>query len=147
MEGTPMSRGPGHPAGAADIRARRERGTEMVAVHARDDTEVDALRADRLALAVERAPAEAFLVGGAHHGSGAPGALGLALGQEPEVGELGPHEEGSGPAGTSGAARAAADAFRRIERALGHRAREGHRIGLRPSARADRTGPPRATPA
>src|SRR5258705_3913529 len=80
----------------AAFRARLERGAEMVAIHARDDAEVDALGAYRLALAVERAPAEALSVGGAYQGAAASRALGLALRQEPEMGELGPHEERGG---------------------------------------------------
>src|SRR6267142_2322300 len=92
-----------------------EKGAQMIAIHARDDAEVDALGAGRLALAVERAGAEALSVRGGHQAAAAARALGLALRQEAEVGELGPHEErgavhhevgddgeGAGPEGLQG---------------------------------------------
>src|SRR6185295_15086766 len=115
-----------------------EKGAQMVAIHARDDTEVDALGADRLALAVERAGPEALSVRGGHQGAAAARAVGLALWQEAEVGELGPHEERGRAVGAGGHAGAAADARGRVERALGHRARDRERIGLGRAARADR---------
>src|SRR5258705_11213075 len=112
----------------AAFRARLERGAEMVAIHARDDAEVDALGAYRLALAVERAPAEALSVGGAHQGAAASRALGLALRQEPEMGELGPPEKRGRAIGAGGHAGAAADALRGVARAPGTGRPHGERI-------------------
>src|SRR5688572_18103610 len=74
----------------------RERAGEVVAVEARDDAEVDVLGARGLALAVERAAAEALLVGGGDQGLRAASALGLALRQRREVCELRADEERGG---------------------------------------------------
>ena len=64
----------------------------MLAVHPRDDPEVDALGTRGLALAVKRAGAEALDIRRGHQRPGSAVALGLTLGQEPEMGELRPHE-------------------------------------------------------
>jgi membrane protein DedA with SNARE-associated domain len=107
-----------------------ERGVEMVAVHARDDAEADALGAHRLAFPVKRAPSEAFTVRGGHHGLSAPRALRLALRQEPQVSELGAHEQRGGAIGAGGHAGAAPDALGGVQRALGGLAAHRDRIGL-----------------
>jgi hypothetical protein len=115
-----------------------ERGGEMLAVHPRDDPEVDALGTRGLALAVERAGAEALDVRRGHQRPGAARALGLALGQEPEVGELRPHEQRGRSVGAGRDAGAAPDARRGIERPLGDVAADGHGIGLGRAARPHR---------
>ena len=70
-------------------------------------------------------------------------ALGLALRQEPEVGELGAHEERGRAVGAGGDAGAAADARGGVERALGGVARR--RAARWPRARC-RRGPRRSRP-
>ena len=91
----------------------------------------------RLALAVVGAVAEAGFVHGLHHGEGAAVALGLALGQDVEVVDLGADEEHRGAVLAGSDAGAAADAFRGVHGLVGDGL--GHRdvVGLRGGAGAD----------
>src|SRR5690349_15501125 len=77
-------------------------GQQVVAVHAGDEVDRDAFGADRFAFAVVRAGAEAFVFHLLDHRLGAAPALGLALGQEAEVGDLGGGEEMGGGVGAGG---------------------------------------------
>src|SRR6266705_506999 len=84
-------------------------GPDEVPVHAGDRGHADPFRADRLALPVVRAGSEAGLVHGGHHLAHALQALGLALGKEPQVGDLGRGEERRGGVGAGGHAGPTAD--------------------------------------
>ena len=88
--------------------------------------------------AVEITGAEALGVRRGDQRPGSARALGLALGQEPEVGELRPHEQRGRPVGAGRHARAAPDARRGIERPFGDVAANGHGIGLGRAARSHR---------
>ena len=67
----------------------------MVAVEAHDGPQIDPLRAGGLTLPVQGAATDPGGVGGGHHGQGPAGPLGLPLGEQAQVGELGAHESDS----------------------------------------------------
>ena len=69
---------------------------QEVAVHPGDHFQLDLLRADRFALADVGAAAEASCVDLRHHAHGAAVALGLALRQQAQVGDLGAGEQRGG---------------------------------------------------
>ena len=86
---------------------------DVVAVHVGDEVDRDLLRARLLALAVVRARAEELLHR-VDHVDGARVALGLALGQQVEVLQLGRREQLGRAVGARGDARPAADAGRGV---------------------------------
>ena len=98
-----MNEGPGAPAPDPDrgrnrgLRSTRDRllgdTPGEIAVHQGDEVHADALRAGRLALAVVRAVAETFVVHLRDHFLAALQTLGLALGQHPQVCDLGRGEQ------------------------------------------------------
>src|SRR5207253_5010322 len=95
--------------GALDLRLRSfELRGQVVAIHARDEVDRDALGADRFALAEHRAGAE-HLVHDLDHLHDALVALRLSLRQESEVRDLGASEEMRGAVRALCDARAALD--------------------------------------
>ena len=87
------------------------------------------LRAGRLALAVVRARPE-VLVHRLDHRLGAAEALGLALREQVEVGELGAGEQVGGAVRAGRHARAAADALGGVHRRVGDRLRDRDQVGV-----------------
>src|SRR6266487_1697350 len=84
---------------SSSVRGPGERGAHVVAVEPRDPLHADLLGTGRLALEMVRAGPEAFLVHLRDHLQRARFALGLALGQQSQVRELGRREEHGGGVG------------------------------------------------
>src|SRR5688500_9164649 len=107
------------PSGPGSMSVAMLDGGAEVLVELRDHVERDLLGAGRGAGADVGAAAEALVVVLGDHVDHALVALGLALGQEAEVGDLGAHEERRRAVGAGGDAGAAADAGRDVEGAVG----------------------------
>src|SRR6266508_1402542 len=73
---------------ALSASALRQRGSQILAVHAGDGLDADFLGAHRFAFAFVRAAAEALGVHARHHREDAAVAFDLALRQEAEVGDF-----------------------------------------------------------
>ena len=92
---------------------------QEIAVHQRDDFQLDILRAHRFAFADVGAASEQLAIGLSLHRDNPPFAFRLPLRQQAQVGHLGPHEQRSRSVRTHRHARAAADARGRVHGAVG----------------------------
>ena len=98
-------------------------------------------RADRFAFEVVRAIAEAFLIHRAHHLESPGGALGLALREHREVGNLRAHEEHGAGIGAGGDAGATTDAGSGFHGGVGDRLGDGQGVAIGSGASAGRDEP------
>src|ERR1017187_5947382 len=117
---------------------RAKQGLGVVAVHPGYEVVRDKLGARRAALVLVRAAAEPEPVHRADHGQDAPVALGLALGEEPQVGDLRRDEEHRARVLAGGDAGAAPDALRGVHRQVGDLLRDRDRVALGRRARPGR---------
>ena len=98
----------------------RKLPADVIPVQHRNHVRLHARWTNGLAGVVVGAVAEAFGIHGADHGSGTLLGLGLALGQEVEMGDLGPDEEHGGAVGAGGGAGTATDAGGGVHGLVGH---------------------------
>ncbi len=106
---------------------------DIIAIHARNEVDRNALRTNSFALAVHGAASE-VLFHHFHHLQHAAVAFRLALREKSEVRDFGGSEELGGTVRTLRDARAALDAFGGVHRILLHDFRDRNRVRLRRAA-------------